>query len=94
MAEAAAQRLAIDGVNARHGGRFRLLQGIEANIDAAGHLDLTDDEATTFDVVLAAPHSSCGRTTIRRIACSPRFSTRRFDSARTRVGASPDRGPA
>ncbi len=57
MAEAAAQRLAIEGVNARHRGRFRLLQGIEANIDSAGHLDLTDDEATTFDVVLAAPHS-------------------------------------
>ena len=57
MAEAAAQRLAIDSVNARHGGRFRLLQGIEANIDAAGYLDLTDDEATTFDIVLAAPHS-------------------------------------
>jgi histidinol phosphatase-like PHP family hydrolase len=57
MGEAAAQRLAIAGVNARYGGRFRLLQGIEANIDAAGHLDLTADEATTFDVVLAAPHS-------------------------------------
>ena len=57
MAQAAAQRLAIEGANARHGGRFRLLQGIEANIDAAGHLDLTDDEATTFEVVLAAPHS-------------------------------------
>jgi histidinol phosphatase-like PHP family hydrolase len=57
MGEAAAQRLAIDGVNARYGRQFRLLQGIEANIDAAGHLDLTDDEATTFDVVLAAPHS-------------------------------------
>jgi putative hydrolase len=57
MAEAAAQRLAIDAVNSRYGGRFRLLQGIEANIDAAGYLDLTDDEAATFDVVLAAPHS-------------------------------------
>jgi histidinol phosphatase-like PHP family hydrolase len=57
MAEAAAQRLAIEDVNARYGDRFRLLQGIEANIDAAGHLDLTEDEATTFDVVLAAPHS-------------------------------------
>jgi putative hydrolase len=57
MAEAAAQRQAIEGANARHGGRFRLLQGIEANIDATGHLDLTADEATTFDVVLAAPHS-------------------------------------
>ena len=57
MAEAAEQRRAIEDVNARYRGRFRLLQGIEANIDAAGHLDLTDDEATTFDVVLAAPHS-------------------------------------
>jgi len=57
MAEAAAQREAIEEVNARHGSRFRLLQGIEANIDAAGRLDLTDDEAATFDVVLAAPHS-------------------------------------
>ena len=36
MADAAAQRLAID---------------------AAGHLDLTAEEAATFDVVLAAPHS-------------------------------------
>jgi histidinol phosphatase-like PHP family hydrolase len=61
MAEAGAQRLAIDGVNARYGGRFRLLQGIEANIDAAGHLDITADEATTFDVVLAAPHSRLRR---------------------------------
>jgi len=57
MGEAAAQRLAIEAVNARMAGRFRLLQGIEANIDAAGGLDLTDAEAATFDVVLAAPHS-------------------------------------
>jgi putative hydrolase len=57
MAEAAAQRLAIEAVNARYGSRFRLLQGVEANIDAAGRLDLTDDEAATFDVVLAAPHA-------------------------------------
>jgi len=57
MDDAAAQRLAIEAVNGRHKGRFRLLQGIEANIDAAGQLDLTPDEAKTFDVVLAAPHS-------------------------------------
>ena len=42
MAEAAAQRKAIDDVNARYGNHFRLLQGIEANIDAAGQLDLSD----------------------------------------------------
>ena len=57
MAEAAEQRKAIDDVNTRHGHQFRLLQGIEANIDTAGRLDLTDDEAAGFDVVLAAPHS-------------------------------------
>jgi putative hydrolase len=57
MVEAAAQRVAIEGVNARHRGRFQLLQGIEANIDTAGTLDLSDDEAMAFDVVLAAPHS-------------------------------------
>jgi histidinol phosphatase-like PHP family hydrolase len=61
MAEAAQQRKAIDDVNARRANQFRLLQGIEANIDAAGQLDLTDDEAATFDVVLAAPHSRLRR---------------------------------
>jgi len=57
MAEAAQQRTAIDEVNVGCRNQFRLLQGIEANIDAAGRLDLADDEAATFDVVLAAPHS-------------------------------------
>ena len=57
MDQAAAQRKAIDQVNAHYGSRFKLLQGIEANIDASGRLDLTSEEAATFDVVLAAPHS-------------------------------------
>jgi putative hydrolase len=61
MTEAAQQRKAIDDVNARSGKPFRLLQGIEANIDATGHLDLTEAEAATFDVVLAAPHSRLRR---------------------------------
>jgi histidinol phosphatase-like PHP family hydrolase len=56
MADAARQRKAIDEVNRRRR-TFRLLQGIEANIDKAGQLDLSDDEAAVFDVVLAAPHS-------------------------------------
>jgi hypothetical protein len=56
------QRKAIDDVNVRCGKQFRLLQGIEANIDAAGQLGLTDDEAVTFDVVLAAPHSRLRRS--------------------------------
>ena len=57
MEDAAAQRRAIDAVNASLGDRFRLLQGIEANIDATGGLDLSSDEAATFDLVLAASHS-------------------------------------
>jgi histidinol phosphatase-like PHP family hydrolase len=57
MAEAARQRKAIDEVNARHDGELRLLQGVEANIGADGALDLSDEEAATFDLVLAAPHS-------------------------------------
>ena len=57
MADAAEQRAAIQEINAHTGTRFRLLQGIEANIDAVGGLDLTDEEAAVFDVVLAAPHS-------------------------------------
>jgi len=57
MAEAAAQRDAIARVNERHGGRFRLIAGIEANIGADGRLDLSAEEAACFELVLAAPHS-------------------------------------
>lgn len=60
MQEAADQRRAIERVNAATHS-FQLLQGIEANIGADGQLDLTDDEARTFDVVLAAPHSRLRR---------------------------------
>jgi histidinol phosphatase-like PHP family hydrolase len=62
MAEAGEQRRLVQRVNKRYDGRFRLLQGIEANIDATGRLDLTDEEATRFDVLLAAPHSRLRRT--------------------------------
>jgi histidinol phosphatase-like PHP family hydrolase len=62
MAEAAGQRRVIERVNAERDGQFTLLQGIEANIDAAGALDLSDEEASTFDVVLAAPHSRLRKT--------------------------------
>ena len=61
MVDAAQQRHAIDNLNGRLGAQFRLFQGIEANIDAAGQLDLSDDEAATFDLVLAAPHSRLRR---------------------------------
>jgi histidinol phosphatase-like PHP family hydrolase len=61
MADAAQQRRVVQAVNASYGERFHLLQGIEANIDAQGHLDLSDEEAATFDLVLAAPHSRLRR---------------------------------
>ena len=57
MHEAAEQRQAIDRVNLTAPNGFRLLQGVEANIDAQGQLDLSTTEATAFEVVLAAPHS-------------------------------------
>jgi histidinol phosphatase-like PHP family hydrolase len=71
MADAADQRRAIDAVNTSVGNRFRLLQGIEANIGATGALDLSAEEAATFDVVLAAPHSRLRKPddqTLRMIA--------------------------
>jgi putative hydrolase len=61
MADVAKQHHAIDEVNAAYGNRFYLLRGIEANIDAEGHLDLTEEEAALFEVVLAAPHSRLRR---------------------------------
>ena len=57
MQEAADQRRVIDELNATGGNRFRLLQGIEANIDAGRQLDLTSEEAAVLELVLAAAHS-------------------------------------
>jgi putative hydrolase len=62
MEEAANQRREIDVVNTAHRGMFHLFQGVEANIGADGHLDLTEEEAARFDLVLAAPHSKLRKT--------------------------------
>jgi histidinol phosphatase-like PHP family hydrolase len=61
MTDAAAQRQAIEALNAAHP-HFRLLRGIEANIGDDGRLDLTATEATEFELVLAAPHSKLRKT--------------------------------
>ena len=58
MAEVAAQRKEIDRVNDDHRGRFRLLQGIEANIRADGSVDMESDELRQIEIVVAAPHSA------------------------------------
>ncbi len=57
MAEVANQHLEIDRINGAAGAAFRLIKGVEANIDAEGRLDLSDDEADVFELVLAAPHA-------------------------------------
>lgn len=57
MDEARAQHAAIDSLNTTFGGTFRLVKGVEANIGPDGDLDLSADEATAFELVLAAPHS-------------------------------------
>jgi len=62
MEEAAEQRREIEGLNASSSGRFRLLHGVEANISATGTLDLSAEEATQFEIVLAAPHSILRKT--------------------------------
>ena len=86
MAEAAQQRRAIDDVNARHGNQFRLLQGIEANIDAAGQLGplrrLRRRPSTWY-----WPRRIRGyeRTRIRPTACWPQSRTRQSGSLLTRV---------
>jgi putative hydrolase len=91
MAEAADQRRAIDDVNAQLGAQFQLLQGIEANIDAAGQLDLSADEAAVFDVVLAAPHSQLRRNedqTARMIAAVAHPAVRILAHPRGRITGS------
>lgn len=91
MAEAAAQRLAIDAVNAAVGPRFRLLQGVEANIDTTGALDLSVDEASTFEIVLAAPHSRLRRAedqTARMLAAVAHPQVRILAHPRGRISGS------
>ncbi len=57
MAELAEQHVAIDALNREYEGRFRLIKGIEANIQADGSIDMTADERSSLELVLAAPHS-------------------------------------
>jgi histidinol phosphatase-like PHP family hydrolase len=91
MAEATEQRRAIEDTNAKCGSEFRLLQGIEANIDAEGNLDLSDEEATTFDLVLAAPHSRLRKAddqTARMLAAIAHRAVRILAHPRGRISGS------
>jgi len=91
MADAGRQRRAIDAVNERYDGRFRLLQGIEANIDVSGGLDLTPDEAAHFEIVLAAPHARLRKEedqTPRMLAAIQHRSVRILAHPRGRISGS------
>jgi putative hydrolase len=62
MDEAGQQHEEIERINAAYGSSFRMIKGIEANIDVDGALDLSAEEADRFDIVLAAPHSKLRST--------------------------------
>ena len=57
MEKLAKQRAEIEKLNRSYKGRFRLIQGIEANIRADGSVDMTPEERATLELVVAAPHS-------------------------------------
>ena len=57
MAQVAEQHAAIDQINARHKGRFRMFKGIETNIRADGTIDMEEQELRLFEFVVASPHS-------------------------------------
>jgi histidinol phosphatase-like PHP family hydrolase len=61
MADAHRRRREIDAINAGSDGEVRVLNAIEANIPAEGGVDMTDEELTEFEIVLAAPHSKLRR---------------------------------
>jgi len=58
MAKLFEQHLAIDRLNKKYKGAFRLIKGIEANIRADGSVDMTPSELAQLELVVAAPHSS------------------------------------
>ena len=57
LAHAARIRAINDELQQEHGGRFRLLAGIEVDILADGALDLDDSTLAQLDIVVASVHS-------------------------------------
>jgi histidinol phosphatase-like PHP family hydrolase len=63
MDDAVQQHREIDELNARFANAFRIVKGIEANIDADGGLDVPADGVPAFEIVLGAPHAQLRLTT-------------------------------
>jgi histidinol phosphatase-like PHP family hydrolase len=57
MQQAVEQHAAVDALNTKYAGRFRVFKGIEANIRADGTIDMDPDELRQFEFVVASPHS-------------------------------------
>jgi len=55
MTDALARHEEVDRLNSATPG-FRIFKGIEANITPEGGIDLSEDDARQFEMVLAAPH--------------------------------------
>lgn len=51
------QHAEIDGLNDHYEGHFRIIKGIEANIQPDGTLDVSEEDLTPIEVVMAAPHA-------------------------------------
>lgn len=62
MAQVVEQHAAIDELNARYQGRFRMFKGIETNIRTDGTVDMEADELHLFEFVVASPHSVLRKT--------------------------------
>jgi histidinol phosphatase-like PHP family hydrolase len=62
MAQVARQHAAIDELNAKYAGRFRMFKGIEANIRQDGTVDMEPHELRLFEFVVASPHSLLRKT--------------------------------
>jgi DNA polymerase (family 10) len=59
-AEIEAQHAEADALNARYGGRFRVLKGIESDILQDGSLDYGEEVLARFDYIVASVHSRFG----------------------------------
>ena len=88
------QHAEIDQVNHAMSGRFRLLKGVEANIQADGSLDVTHRRTCPeLDLVLAAPHSKLREATDQTAGWCVPSTTPASTSSRTRAGASWENAP-
>jgi putative hydrolase len=62
MVQVSEQHAAIDALNEKYKGRFRMFKGIEANIRADGTVDMEPHELRRFEFVVASPHSLLRKT--------------------------------